>query len=193
MDRWMNVTVTINRSRLLGLATQVGKFGAVGLVGFVVDMTVFLLLRTTIFTPENMHAGPIYAKIVSTSLAIVVNWVGNRYWTFGEHRQSRALREGLEFLAVSLVGMGIGIACLWVSHYVLGYTSVMADNISSNVIGLALGSVFRFVLYRYWVFSPSRRGAAAEVEADLQASEPTLMELEALELRAIRLQGSERR
>jgi len=45
---------------------------------------------------------------------------------------------------------------------VLGYTSVLADNISSNVVGLFLGAVFRFVLYRYWVFSPTRR-ARAEV------------------------------
>jgi len=182
----MRVTVSINRSRLLGLATQVGKFGAVGLVGFVVDMSVFLLLRTTIFTPENIHAGPIYAKIVSTSLAIIANWIGNRYWTFGEHRQSRALREGLEFLSVSLVGMGIGLACLWVSHYVLGYTSVMADNVSSNVVGLALGSIFRFVLYRYWVFSPSRRGAVAELEADLAASGSAPVEPGAVELQAAR-------
>jgi len=85
--------------------------------------------------------------------------VGNRYWTFSKNRQSQTLREGLEFFAVSLVGMGIGLACLWVSHYLLGYTSVVADNISSNVIGLALGAVFRFTLYRYWVFSPSRRAA----------------------------------
>ncbi|WP_051973540.1 GtrA family protein [Cryobacterium sp. MLB-32] len=182
-------TISINRNRLLSFAGQVGKFGAVGLVGFVVDVAVFTLLRTTVFTPENMHAGPIYAKIISTTLAIVANWVGNRFWTFGEHRQTRALREGLEFLAVSLVGMGIGLACLWISHYVLGYTSVLADNISSNVIGLALGSVFRFVLYRYWVFSPSRRGAAAELEADLDSSAPTAMELDAIELHAVRLQA----
>jgi len=57
--------------------------------------------------------------------------------------------------------MGIGLACLWVSHYVLGHTSVLADNISSNVIGLLLGAVFRFVLYRYWVFSPTRAAASA--------------------------------
>lgn len=186
IDERMRVTVSINRSRLLSLATQVGKFGAVGIIGFVVDMSVFLLLRTTIFTPENIHAGPIYAKIVSTSLAIIANWIGNRYWTFGEHRQSRAVREGLEFLAVSLVGMGIGLACLWLSHYVLGYTSVLADNISSNVVGLALGSVFRFVLYRYWVFSPGRRGAPVQFEADLAASEPTPMEPGAAELHAVR-------
>ncbi len=56
--------------------------------------------------------------------------------------------------------MGIGLACLWISHYLLGYTSLLADNVSSNVIGLFLGSAFRFVLYRHWVFSPKRRAAA---------------------------------
>lgn len=149
-------TTMDNRSRLTALAAQVGKFGAVGLVGFAVDVTVFNLLRATIFDPDQVHAGPLYAKIISTVLAILTNWVGNRYWTFGKYRQSTTIREGIEFFAVSLAGMGIGLACLWFSHYVLGYTSVIADNISSNVIGLALGSIFRFVLYRYWVFSPNR-------------------------------------
>lgn len=155
------------RSRLVAFAAQVGKFGAVGLVGFAVDVTVFNLLRATVFEPHVVAAGPLYAKIVSTVLAILANWVGNRYWTFGDSRQSRTLREGVEFFAVSLVGMGIGLACLWFTHYVLGYTSVLADNISSNVVGLGLGSVFRFVLYRYWVFSPTRDRAAQAAPARL--------------------------
>jgi len=150
-------TKTTNSARLAAFMVQVGKFGAVGLVGFAVDVTVFNLLRTTVFDPQLVHAGPIYAKVVSTILAIFANWIGNRYWTFGKNRQERTLREGIEFFAVSLVGMGIGLACLWLSHYVLGYTSVVADNISSNVIGLLLGAIFRFVLYRYWVFAPHRR------------------------------------
>lgn len=144
------------RRRLLAFAAQLGKFGAVGLVGFVVDVAAFNLLRATVFEPHVVHAGPLYAKVVSTVLAILVNWLGNRYWTFSGNRQSRTGREALEFFAVSLAGMGIGLLCLWVSHYVLGLTSVLADNISSNVVGLALGSVFRFALYRYWVFAPSR-------------------------------------
>jgi putative flippase GtrA len=145
---------------LFAFVAQLAKFGMVGLVGFAVDITVFNLLRATVFSPEALASGPIWAKVVSTILAILANWIGNRYWTFSKDRQSQTLREGLEFFAVSLVGMGIGLACLWVSHYVLGYTSVIADNISSNVIGLLLGAVFRFTLYRYWVFSPSRRTAA---------------------------------
>jgi putative flippase GtrA len=46
---------------------------------------------------------------------------------------------------------------VWVSHYALGFTSLIADNIANNVIGLALGMIFRFALYRWWVFAPRRR------------------------------------
>ena len=149
--------------RLRAFASQLGKFGTVGLVGFAVDFIIFNLLRTTVFDPSAVDAGPIYAKVVSTTLAIIVNWVGNRFWTFGANRQSRTLREAAEFFAVSLIGMGIGLACLWVSRYGFGFTSLLADNISSNVVGLGLGSAFRFFLYRHWVFSPRRHAAAASV------------------------------
>ena len=136
------------------LITQLLRFATVGGFGFIVDVGVFNLLRVTVFSPENLHEGPVLAKVVSTSLAIVVNWIGNRYWTFGPQRRPQALREGIEFALVSVGGMLIGLACLWVSHYVLGYTSLLADNLSSNVIGLALGTAFRFWLYRTWVFCP---------------------------------------
>jgi putative flippase GtrA len=135
---------------------QVARFGLVGAAGLLVDLTVFNALRLTLLAPENVYAGPLIAKVVSTLLAIVTNWLGNRYWTFASDRRSNTLREGLEFFAVSLAGMSIGLGCLWVSHYLLGFTSVLADNISANVVGLALGAVFRFTLYRYWVFSPNR-------------------------------------
>lgn len=136
------------------LVTQLLRFAAVGGVGLVVDVAVFNLLRVTILSPEHLHEGPVLAKVVSTSIAIIVNWIGNRYWTFGPHRRPQAVREGIEFALVSIGGMLIGLACLWVSHYVLGYTSLLADNVSSNVIGLALGTAFRFWLYRTWVFRP---------------------------------------
>ncbi|THG31103.1 GtrA family protein [Naasia lichenicola] len=137
---------------------QLTKFALVGGVGFALDFGIFNLLRATVLSPESVHEGPLIAKLISTAVAIVANWLGNRYWTFGPHRRSNGAAEGLEFFAVSLLGMGIGLACLWVSHYLLGFTSLLADNISSNVIGLVLGSIVRFALYRYWVFHPKRAG-----------------------------------
>ena len=155
------------------LAAQFARFGVVGLVGFVIDFAVFNLLRATVFNPEEIHEGPVYAKIISTSIAILANWIGNRYWTFREHRGRQLFREGIEFAIVSLGGMVIGLLCLWISHYVLGYTSLLADNLSSNVIGLALGTLFRFTFYRAWVFAPHRGEPAPALFPDV-VSDPTV-------------------
>ncbi|HEV7951098.1 MAG TPA: GtrA family protein [Glaciihabitans sp.] len=138
------------------LFAQLARFGAVGAIGLVVDVTIFNVLRLTVLAPESVEHGPFWAKVISTSVAILVNYIGNRYWTFGAWRRRRAWRESLEFILVSIGGMLIGLGCLWVSREVLGYTSLLADNISSNVIGLGLGTAFRFALYRLWVFNPNR-------------------------------------
>lgn len=138
------------------LLPQLVKSGAVGGVGFVVNLGVFNALMLTVFVPAHVLAGPIWATVLATLAAIVTNWLGNRFWAFSDQRQSNAAREGAEFMLVSIAGMGIPLACLWASHYLLGFTSLVSDNIANNGIGLVLGMLFRFALYRWWVFSPSR-------------------------------------
>lgn len=150
---------------------QFTRFGIVGFGGLIIDVLVFNILRTTVLSPDVLHEGPVLAKIVSTSLAIIANWIGNRYWTFGSQRRSHALREGLEFAVVSVGGMLIGLGCLWVSHYALGYTSLLADNIASNVVGLALGTAFRFTFYKLWVFRPEKPASELTVVPG-QSAEP---------------------
>jgi putative flippase GtrA len=145
---------------------QFARFGVVGLVGLVIDFGVFNVLRASVLSPESLHEGPVLAKVISTALAILANWIGNRFWTFREHRGRQLWREFAEFLVVSLAGSGIGLACLWISHYVLGFTSILADNISGNVIGLALGTAFRFTFYKLWVFAPHRGDSAPAVFPD---------------------------
>lgn len=156
--------------KLLG---QFLRFGVVGLGGLVIDVAVFNLLRLTILSPDVLHEGPVIAKVISTTLAIGANWIGNRRWTFATTGRTGATREGVEFAIVSVAGMGIGLLCLWVSHYVLGFTSLLADNIATNVVGLGLGAIFRFALYRWWVFSPSRSVLAAEQSAAQSARAAT--------------------
>ena len=139
------------------LARQLTKFALVGGVGFVVDTASFTLLR---LTPAFQHS-PLKAGIISTILAIAANWIGNRYWTFGPHRSTRGAAEAIEFVAVSVLGMLVALGCLALSHYVLDLRTVLADNISKNVVGLVLGSVIRFLLYRHWVYHPARRNRVA--------------------------------
>ncbi|MGR2753291.1 GtrA family protein [Agromyces arachidis] len=139
-----------------GFLAYLVKFGVVGLIGLLIDVALFNALRLGLLGSDTWAQSAIGAKTVSTTVAIVFNWLGNRYWTFRRHRRRHALREFAEYAIVSLGGMGIALLCLWVSHYVLGYTSLLADNIATNVVGLALGTAFRFLLYRYWVFGHHR-------------------------------------
>lgn len=146
------------------LLPQLARFGTVGLIGLVVDVALFNALRLTVLAPEAIAEGPVIAKVISTSVAIAVNWLGSRYWTFRLERRRPAAREAVEFAIVSIGGMLIAVGCLVISHYVLGFTSVLADNIATNLVGLALGSIFRFSLYRWWVFHPAR---APRADADV--------------------------
>jgi putative flippase GtrA len=144
---------------------QLVKFGAVGGVGVVVNFVVFNALWLTVFHPGRMPNGPMYATVVATLAAIVVNWLGNRYWAFADDRQANSGREALEFFAASLIGMLVPVGCLAFSQYVLGQHSLLSDNIATNVVGLLLGTALRFVLYKFWVYSPKRQAARAASSA----------------------------
>jgi putative flippase GtrA len=139
-----------------GIVGSLVKFGIVGLLGFVVDVGIFNLLRLGVAGDDGWWATALGAKVVSTSVAIIFNWLGNRFWTFRKNRTSPILRELIEFILASVAGMFVALACLWVSHHLLGLRDLVSDNISGNVIGLGLGTALRFVLYRYWVFNPNR-------------------------------------
>lgn len=134
------------------------KFGIVGLVGVGIDVGIFNLLRLDLIGHGWWINEAIGAKVISTSIAIIANWLGNRYWTFRTERHKHIVREFFEFVAASLIGLGVTLSCLWISHYVLGLTSVLEDNISGNIVGLVLGTLARFVLYRFWVWSPKNSG-----------------------------------
>ncbi|WP_223246530.1 MULTISPECIES: GtrA family protein [unclassified Curtobacterium] len=136
--------------RLLATAKQLASFGTIGAVCFLIDLGVYNLLRATVL-PD----GPIAAKIVSAVVATAIAWLANRSITFRSQRQTgrrETLREGLLFAATNVIGLGIAAACLFVSHYVLGFTSTLADNVAGNGVGLVLGTVFRFAAYKALVF-----------------------------------------
>lgn len=132
---------------------QLLRFGSVGAMAFVVDLGLFNLLR---FGPgELLEAKPLTAKVISAAVATVVAWIGNRSWTFAETRTTRRVRELGIFTLVNLAGIGVALACLAFSHYVLGFTSPLADNIAANGVGLVLGTAVRFLGYRAFVFNGS--------------------------------------
>ncbi len=148
--------VTRVRNALDVVYREMLKFGTVGAVAFVVDVGLFNLLTSDLWpggadAPLDGHEK--IAKIVSASVATVVAWLGNRYWSFRHRRQSSRTREFATFVFMNGVAMVIAVLCLTLSHDVLGFDSHLADNISGNVIGVGLGTLFRFWAYRRFVFT----------------------------------------
>lgn len=133
------------------LAHEVARFGTVGAVAFVVDVTTFNLLRYA-GGEGPLYGKPLTAKVISVVVATVVAYLGNRFWTYRHRRHRGYAREYVMFFVFNGIGLLIALACLWFSHYVLDLTSPLADNIAANVIGLGLSTLFRFWSYRTYVF-----------------------------------------
>jgi putative flippase GtrA len=76
------------------------------------------------------------------------------------------------FIGLNVIGLGITEACIAFTVYVLDLTGPVAYNISGNLIGTGLATVFRFAAYKKYVFKhPAPEGADAlglEVENVLQ-------------------------
>jgi putative flippase GtrA len=125
------------------------KFATVGSFGFVVDIAVFNAL---LYGSGPLNDKPLTAKTVSVVVATVFTYAGNRHWTFRHRVRTSVAREYPLFFLLNGVGLGIALACLATSRYVLGFSGPLADNVSANVVGLLLGTLFRFWSYRKWVF-----------------------------------------
>lgn len=146
------LTALLDRVRHLG--PEAVRFGVVGLTGVAVQVVAFNLLRYA----GPHHAGvlldrPITAQVLSVALATVVTYLGNRYWTYRHRARGSVARELPVFVLLNAVAIGIGAGCLGLTHYLLGLTSPLADNLSGNVVGLGLGTLFRFWSYRRFVFT----------------------------------------
>ena len=144
------------------LAHELVKFGVVGLVGYVVDVGAFNALRYA-GGEGPLYDKPLTAKALSVMMATLVTYFGNRHWTWRDRGRHRFSREYALFFVLNGVGLLIAVGCLSVSHYLLGLTSPLADNLSANVVGLGLGTLFRFWAYRTFVFRayPPATGAPA--------------------------------
>ncbi|MDG4833304.1 GtrA family protein [Solwaraspora sp. WMMD1047] len=145
------------------LVRELGKFGTVGGIAFVVDIALF-----NVFI-KALGMESLTAKAIATAIAATIAFLGNRFWTWRHRERSGLAREYLLYFFFNAVGLGIGLACLAISHYGLGsiwpgvFKTLLADNISANLVGTAMGTTFRFWSYRRFVFVGPAAQDAPEV------------------------------
>lgn len=131
------------------------KFALVGAITYVVDITLFTLLKMTVLEPK-----PVTAKIVAVLVATILSYVLNREWSFRTRGGRERHHEATLFFAVCGIGLVLNATPLWISRYVLELqvpqvsllAQEAADFASANVIGTLAAMAFRWWAFRRYVF-----------------------------------------
>jgi putative flippase GtrA len=117
---------------------QLGKFCAVGAVGYAVNLAVYATL---------LHVGLHYllAATCSFLVAVTSNYLLNRLWTFRDRRGGIAT-QGMRFFIVSLASLG---ANLLVLHVLI---ELGAGKLTGQAFAIVLVTPLNFVGNKLWSF-----------------------------------------
>ncbi|MBA2953939.1 GtrA family protein [Nocardioides sp. MAH-18] len=134
--------------------TEAYRFLAVGGLATLVAVLLFNFLVHGFHTGWDapLSGQPYLAFVIANLVGMAVSYRGSRTWVFKDRPPRTADGGRLMFVAINLVTMLIPIAILWISRHVLDLDDPYSDNIAANVIGLFLGMVARFYLFRRLVF-----------------------------------------
>jgi putative flippase GtrA len=117
---------------------QLGKFCAVGAVGYVINLGVYTAL---------LHAGLHYLLAATGSFLVAVtsNYLLNRWWTFHDRRAGVAA-QGMRFFVVSLASLGANLLVLHVL-VTLGVGKLVAQ-----AVAIVLVTPLNFIGNKLWSF-----------------------------------------
>jgi putative flippase GtrA len=125
---------------------ELGAFGVVGAVSFVVDLAVFQVLYA------HVGAGAVTSRLVSTLVSMTLAYLGHRYWSFAGRGQHTVQREYLTFAVVNGATLVLGLAVTGFVRYGLDQDGALVLQVA-NVVSIGLGTVIRYLAYRRWVFT----------------------------------------
>ena len=131
--------------RFRQLTHEVAKFGVVGAIAFLTATVGTNLLHF------RAGQGPLTANAIATIAGTCVAFFGNRYWTFRHREGSTLVRESAVFFVLNGIGLGIQLACIGFTYYLLNMHGKLAYNVAL-IFGIGLGTLFRFWSYRRWVW-----------------------------------------
>jgi putative flippase GtrA len=137
------------------LVKEIGAFGLVGGVAFLLDLGIFQLLY-------SHGVGAVTSKAVSTVVAMTAAYLGNRYWSFSHRSTTSVRREFLVFAVINGVTGLLNLAVVAFVRYALHQDSTVVLQ-AANVIGIGAGTIIRYGSYRKWVFTEP----AAEPRTDI--------------------------
>ncbi|HUA69932.1 MAG TPA: GtrA family protein [Solirubrobacteraceae bacterium] len=118
---------------------QLGRFGAVGLSGYVVNLAVFAACVHLLGIDYHLSA------VIAWAVSVLNNFWLNRHWTF-DAKQDHPVRQAVRFFTVSLVAFGFTYVVL----VVLVDAGLM--KVAAQAIAIAAGTPLSFIGQKLWSF-----------------------------------------
>lgn len=123
---------------------RVLRFASVGVVGFVVDAGLLVVLAAG---GANVYG----ARLVSFPVAVTLTWYLNRAWSFDVYATDRPLREYLSYFSVQVVAaLANFVIYAMLLRFVLGERLQMA--FAALAVGAIAGMVINYLGSRRIVF-----------------------------------------
>ncbi len=144
--------------RFRQLIHEGAKFGVVGIIGFIITDGGTNVLRS------HYKIGWLTANVIATIVATSFAYVASRYWTFRHRERTTVRKEGVLFFVLNGMGLLIQLACLGFTVHVLGLDGKFPANVAL-IVGIIIGTLFRFWSYRRWVWTDKQQAVPAGHEA----------------------------
>jgi putative flippase GtrA len=132
---------------------EAGRFLAVGLVATIVALILFNFLVHGFGAMDGawLNDRPELAYVLANAVGMAISFRGTKVWAFRDRRTNHVDGGVVAFVVINLATMLIPMTCLGISRG-LGLDDPISDNLSANVVGLALANAARFFLFREFVF-----------------------------------------
>ena len=96
------------------LIAQIMKFGVVGILATLLDYVVMIVLTEVFGVP------PVASSTISFSISVVFNYLASMRYVFSHREGMSRRREFIIFLVLSIIGLGINAALMWVGTELAG-------------------------------------------------------------------------
>jgi putative flippase GtrA len=146
------------------LLKEVAAFGMVGAIGFVVQIGLFNLLF-------HHNFGPLTSNGIAVPVATLVTYVGNRYLSFSHRARTSVGREAGFFFGINGIAFVFSELLIALFAYPFGYKNDTFVLNIVNLIGIGIGTVFRFWSYKRFVFLHPDRVHRSDIDLDEELAE----------------------
>lgn len=116
------------------------KFAIVGVIGTVIDLGISNILMKFVFhvKKEDGSTPVLIASVIGFTIAVISNFIWNRYWTYPDSRSYSVWRQLVQFFAVNIVGLLI--RAVVVGLLTTPFTGILSQMSEGVLKGLSLSS-----------------------------------------------------